>query len=57
MSALEVPASDRSEPQPEGIRSNFLVRFWETMDPEERKTLQDLAELDRIHGDEPTPQK
>lgn len=53
-------AAERIETSPapqDDLRDNPIVRFVETMQPAERAAVDRMAELQRLHGDEPTPQR
>lgn len=53
---LSVSPPDRQS-EPTGVADNFLVRFLDTTDDQTRDVIDGLADLDRRHGNRPTPAK
>ena len=45
------------EEVPPELAHNPLIHLWQTLTPAEAELLTGLAELDHLHGDEPTPRK
>ena len=62
ITAMSDPAGTPSERARERARAasdeprNFVEEFYESATPEELRMLDELAELDRKHGNKPTPE-